>query len=263
MTKAEAGAPARLKTPIVRCIVCCIFSLLSFAAISSLPLTSSLAAECNAPHSHAVEHETENGAAALTYPIDLKKDFIFSASLDLPKIPNNRSWYCVWIMVGEMKGTSEHPSMLQAGLIRWDQSNFQMQPFITTEESGRELKFKPVAGDLSGYHRFAISADPSTLTLRMDGTLLMSAPRAEFFAANSQIYLKIAAEVFAVGDAASGLVNNVTLISGARKPAPPIPGAAFEDRGLKFLCKGNGQWAVTGRFGPKLHFVQYVPSACR
>lgn len=262
MTKAEAGGAARLEAPIVKGIIWCIFSLLSFAAINSLPLTSSFANESKALQSHAVRHESENGAAALTYQVDLRTNFIFGASLDLPKIPNNQSWYCVWIMVGELKSTSQHPSMLQVGLIRWDQTNFQMRPFITTEESGRELKFKSIAGNLSGYHRVAISADPSTLTLRMDDNVLMSAPRAEFFKANSQIYLKIAAEVFAAGDAASGLVNNVTLINDAGKQAPPIPSAAFEDRGLKFLCKGNGQWAATGRFDPKLHLFQYVSSAC-
>lgn len=263
MPKTDASCATCSEASIVKHLTRRIFSILFFGAICTLPPTPSLAVESKALDLRAVRHESENGAAALTYPVDLRKNFIFSASLDLPKIPNNKSWYCVWIMVAETKGTSEHPSMLQAGLIRWNQSKFQMQPFITTEESGRELKFKPIAEELFGYHRFAISADPSTLTLRMDGNVLMSAPRAKFFKANSQIYLKIAAEVFAVGDATSGLVNNVTLISGARKQAPPIPSAAFEDRGLKFLCKGNGQWAVTGRFDPKLHFVQDVASACR
>lgn len=263
MPKMNASRAICSEASIAIRLICRIFSILFFAAACTLLPHPSFAVESKVLNLRAVRHESENGAAALTYPIDLRKNFVFSASLDLPKIQNNKSWYCVWIMVAETKGTSEHPSMLQAGLIRWDQSNFQMQPFITTEESGRELKFKPVAGDLSGYHRFAISADPSRLTLRMDGNVLMSAPRAEFFKANSQIYLKIAAEVFAVGDAASGLINNVTLVRDAGKEELPISNAAFEDRGLKFLCKKNGQWAATGRFDPKLHFVQYVPSACR
>ena len=153
--------------------------------------------------------------------------------------------------------------MLQIGLMRWEQSDFEMQPFITTEKSGRELKFKSIAGNLTGYHRFAIAADHSTLTLRMDGNALISVPRDEFFRGGSRIYLKIAAEVFAVGDAASGLVRNVTLMSGAVKEDPPISNAAFEGRGLKFVCKGNSQWEATGEFDPSLLFLQYVPPACR
>ncbi len=209
-----------------------------------------------------VHHESENGAAALTYPIDLGEDFVFSANLTLPKVRNNRGWYCVWLMVSDLKNTTQHPSMLQVGLMRWDQSNFQAQPFITTEESAHEFKFRAIPRNLSTHHRFSIAADHSTLTLAMDGNALMSAPRVEFFKDDSRIYLKIAAEVFAVGDTASGLVNNVTLGRGAAKKDPPISNAAFEDRGLKFLCKGNGQWEATGEFDPKIGFVQYVPPEC-
>jgi hypothetical protein len=166
-------------------------------------------------------------------------------------------------MVSELKGTSQHPSMLQVGLMRWDQSKFQMQPFITTEQRGKDLVFKPVAGILTGYHRFAIAADSSTIELRMDGKALMSAARTEFFNDGSRIYLKIAAEVFAVGDRASGLVNDVTLENGANKEEPPTSYAAFEDRGLKFLCRGNGQWEAAGRFDAALRFAQYAAPLCR
>ena len=217
-----------------------------------------------APLSRAITHESENGAAALTYWADLrkKKRFVFSANLKLPELANNRSWYCVWLMVSELKGTTQHPAMLQVGLIRWDQSKFQIQPFITTEHADKELVFKPVAGTFSGYHRFAIADDPSTIELRMDGRVLISAPRKDFFK-DEIIYVKIAAEVYAVGDRVSGLVNDVTLATDGGNETPPISHAAFEDRGLKFLCRGNGQWEATGRFDPTApRFVQYVPPPC-
>jgi hypothetical protein len=184
---------------------------------------------------------------------------VFSANLDLPELINNRSWYCVWIMVSELKGTSEHPSMLQVGLILRDQSKFQMQPFVGTEQAGHELTeviFKPVQGNLSGYHRFAIGGDPSRIELRMDGKVLTSAPGTEFFKDDTLIYLKIAAEVYAVGDRVSGLLNNVTLVSEADKEEPAISYAAFDDSGLKFFCRGKGQWEATGRFDPALRFAQ-------
>jgi len=238
-------------------------SLLCCAAICSLSLIPSLACRPQkAQLSRGIRHESLNGIAAVTYRGDLKKTFVFSANLNLPERINNQSWYCVWLMVAELKGTDPHPSMLQVGLMRWDQSKFQMQPFITTEQAGKELAFKPVAAILTGYHRFVIAGDSSTIELRMDSKVLMSAPRAEFFK-DTPIYVDMAAEVFAVGDTVSGLVNDVTLVSGEDKEEPPISHAAFEDRGLKFLCKGNGQWEALGRFDPTApRFVQYVPPPC-
>jgi len=234
--------------------------------ICSMALIPSLA--CRRPEkvqlSRAIPHESLNGIAAVTYHrVDLRKTFVFSANLNLPERINNQSWYCVWLMVAELKSTDSHPSILQVGLMRWDQSKFQMQPFITTEQAGKELMFKPVAGILTGYHRFAIAGDSSTIELRMDSKVLMSAPRAEFFKEDTPIYVDMAAEVFAVGDTVSGLVNDVTLASGEDKEGPPISRAAFEDRGLKFLCRGNGQWEATGQFDPTApRFVQYVPPPC-
>jgi hypothetical protein len=241
-----------------------IISIASCAAICSLPLIPTLACRTEkAELSRAIRHESLNGITAVTYRVDLRKTFVFSGNLNLPERINNQSWYCVWLMVSELKGTDPHPSMLQVGLMRWDQSKFQMQPFITTEQAGKELAFRGVAENLTGYHRSAIAGDPSTIQLRMDSKVLMSAPRAEFFK-DTPIYVDIAAEVFAVGDAVSGLVNDVTLVRGDDKETPPISDAAFEDRGLKFWCSGNGQWEATGRFDPTApRFVQYVPPQCR
>lgn len=237
--------------------------LACFAAVCSLALIPSLACRPEKLHqSPAIRHESLNGIAAVTYRGDLSKTFVFSANLDLPERINNQSWYCVWLMVAELRDASSHPSILQVGLMRWDQSKFQMQPFITTEQAGKELMFKGVAENLTGYHRFAIAGDSSTIELRMDSKVLMSAPRAEFFK-DTPIYVDMAAEVFARGDTVSGLVNDVTLVSGENKETPPISHAAFEDRGLKLLCRGNGQWEATGRFDPTLpRFVQYVPPQC-
>jgi hypothetical protein len=241
-----------------------ILSFLYCAVICFLLLIISLVCRPGQALSQPIPHESENGAAALTYRVDRSKGFVFSANLNLPEHINNRSWYCVWLMVAEPKGTNQHPSMLQVGLMRWDQSKFQMQPFITTEQAGKELEFKPVAETLSGYHRFAVVGDSSTIQLKMDGKALMSAPRSEFLKRDSRLYLKIAAEVFAVGDAASGLIKDVTLINGGEKEDPPITYAAFEDRGLTFSCKGKGQWEATGRFDPTApRSVQYEAPPCR
>jgi hypothetical protein len=242
-----------------------ILSLLCCAVICSLALSFARVSATKAQLSPAIRHESLNGIAAVTYRGDLRKTFVFSANLNLPERINNQSWYSVWLMVAELKGTDPHPSILQVGLMRWDQSKFQMQPFITTEQAGKELMFKPVAGILTGYHRFAIAGDSSTIELRMDSKVLMSAPRAEFFKDDTPIYVDMAAEVFAVGDTISGLVNDVTLVSGGgHRETPPISHAAFEDRGLKFLCSGDGQWEATGRFDPKVpRFVQYLPPQCR
>ena len=239
-----------------------ILSLLCCAVICSLALSFARVSATKAQLSPAIRHESLNGIAAVTYRGDLRKTFVFSANLNLPERINNQSWYSVWLMVAELKGTDPHPSILQVGLMRWDQSKFQMQPFITTEEAGKELMFRGVAQNLTGYHRFAIAGDPSTIELKMDGKVLMSAPRAEFFK-DEILYLKIAAEVYAVGDGVSGLVNDVTLATDGNKAEAPSFYSAFEDRGLKFLCKGNGRWEATGQFDPALRFVQYRAPSCR
>jgi hypothetical protein len=89
------------------------------------------------------------------------------------------------------------------------------------------------------------------VSLSMDGTSLLSEPRARFFQHDSTIYLKIAAEVFAMGDAVS--VENVRLLSGTDQERVPVSRAAFEDRGLRFVCIGNGNWKAIGKFDPSLN----------
>jgi hypothetical protein len=67
----------------------------------------------------------------------------------------------------------------------------------------------------------AIQLTSALVSLSMDGTSLLSEPRARFFQNDSTIYLKIAAEVFAVGDALSGVVENVRLLSGTDQERVP------------------------------------------
>lgn len=235
-----------------QCVMIFSLSLLSFLACKSE----------SARNTDEVPHEAENGAAALTYPVALKQRFVFSATLDLPEVAANRSWYCVWLMICERKGTFEYPAMLQVGLLRWGDGDSQLQPFITTEHSGQDLEFKALPGRLSGQHRFAIVADPLTVDLQMDGRSLFSAARKDFFADGSELYLKIAAEVFAVGDVVSGVVNDISFESVSMRRHPPISHAAFEDRGLRFVCDGSGKWIASGRFDPTRRFVQYDPPDC-
>jgi hypothetical protein len=200
--------------------------------------------------------------AGLAYSADLAKGFALSATLDLPAKAGNRGWYCVWLMVAESRGTLALPAMLQTGLMRWDKSQFQPQPFFTTEHSGQGLEFAPALGIVEGPHRFSIRGDSSRIELMMDDSLLMSAPSAEFFHRNIPIYLKIAAEVWAVGDAVSGTVQGIELESGGVRVRSPISSSAFEDRGVKFSCLGKGRWDAIGRFDPSLRFLQYVPPVC-
>jgi len=210
-----------------------------------------------------IQHEAENGMAGLAYNADLAKGFALSATLNLPAKAGNRGWYCVWLMVAESRGTRDLPAMLQTGLMRWDQSQFRPQPFLTTEHPGQGFDFTPVPGIVEGPHRFSISGDSSRIELMMDDNLLMSAPSAEFFHRGIPIYLKIAAEVWEVGDAASGRVEGIELESGGVRVRSPMFSSAFEDRGLKFSCLEKGRWDAIGRFEPALRFLQYVPPVCR
>jgi hypothetical protein len=225
------------------------------AAVLLLPLGTASCKPGKAPDSGPLRHEAENGLAAVTYGGVLKDGLSFSANLDLPEIPTNQGWYCVWIMVAELPeaGAAPYrpysPAMLQVGLIRWDEHR-RLQPFTATAHHGKRLDFKSIPEYLSGTHRFAIVVDSSTADLMMDSKSLLSAPRSEFFDEHRPTYLKIAAEVYAVGDTASGSVDNISFVRGARREQPPVPRAAFEDRGVKFVCEGNGKWRATGQFDP-------------
>jgi hypothetical protein len=233
-----------------------VIALLSLQAIGDRPLRLST-------RTGELKHEAENGAAALTYRVPLNRSFVFSADLELPKIPANQSWYAVWLMIGELKNTAQYPSMLQVGLVRWDQSGFEVQPFVASEHSGHpELNFTPVRTNLAGVHRFAISSNPTTIDLLMDGRVLMSGRRRDFFADSSPTYLKVAAEVFADGDKVSGRVTNIQIQVDSAGSQAPSAWDAFEDRGLKFECHPKGIWEATGVFDPRSPFSSYLLPRC-
>jgi hypothetical protein len=119
-----------------------------------------------------------------------------------------------------------------------------------------------IPGYLFGPHQFAITATTSTIDLSIDSKSVSSASRGDFFPRDDAVYLKVAAEAYAVGDSISGLVDRIILVNGARVEKPPISDAAFDDRGLNFACKAGGEWVATGRFDPTLNFTQYVPPRC-
>jgi hypothetical protein len=241
--------------------------LLCLSAVLLLLPLGTAGCRAKASESRPLRHEAENGMAAVTYAGRLKDGLSFSANLDLPKIPTNRGWYCVWIMVAELAEARAvpyrpySPAMLQVGLIRWDEHR-RLQPFTATAHHGKGLNFKSIPEYVSGAHGFEIAVDSSTVDLMMDGRSLLSTPRSEFFDEHRPIYLKIAAEVYAVGDFASGSVDEIRLVRGTRREQPPVPWAAFEDRGLRFACEGNGKWRATGQFDPTHRFLQYDPRSC-
>jgi hypothetical protein len=166
-------------------------------------------------------------------------------------------------MVGELKNGKELPSMLQVGLIRWDGSRFKAQPFIGYEHAGHsELNFTPLPISPESPHHFLISMNRTSVELLMDGRVVKSALRSEFFKDSRPIYLKIGAEVFAVDDSVSGRVRDVAIRVGSGDYHAALFWAAFEDRGLKFRCSGQNQWEASGEFTPTLTFKQYVPEPC-
>lgn len=209
-----------------------------------------------------LHHEVENGAAALTYAASLNQKFVFSADLSLPPRPDNLSWYALWLMVGERKSPGDLPAMLRVGLIRWEQSQFQAQAFYATEHGSHQLDLTAVPGTVDDFHKFAITSDSSTIQLKMDDKVLLSAKVADFFDSRTPIYLKIAAEVYADGDRPSGTVRNIHMDSADAQDQVPAAEAAFDDRGLHFACIGLGQWEAEGKFDPSLPVVKFVPPLC-
>jgi hypothetical protein len=233
--------------------------IVAFIVMTGLMGIGSLRDALPAP---GLKHEAGNGAAALTYRAPVGTPFIFAADLDLPRVAANQSWYAVWLMIAELKNTAQ-PSMLQIGLIRWDQSGFEMQPFVASEHSSHpELNFTPLPIRLSGVHRFAISSNSMRIDLRMDGRVIKSSPRRDFFTDSTPTYLKVAAEVFADGDKASARLSNIQVQVDSAEARSPTVWEAYEDRGLKFQCHSQNTWEAIGRFDPALPFTRYFPRPC-
>lgn len=93
----------------------------------------------------------------------------------------------------------------------------------------------------------------------MDGRTLLSASRSDFFPDQREpIYLKLAAEVFAVGDEVTGVARNITLETGA-KTVTPMPYAGIKDGGLKFRCDEDQSWTAAGVFDLDLARESYRP----
>ena len=206
----------------------------------------------------------ENGQAGLAFDVPWRHDFTLSAKLTLPAVPGNKRWYCIWIMVAEMKDETELPAMIQGGLMRWEKNNFKLQPFVDLEHSGKEdepdemLPFIPEMPPQE--HELAISRKGSRVQILMDGRSIFEDAWHSYFRDDEKIYAKIAAEVSGHGDQIAGTVRHVELKTPGRTDAPYAPFQAAEDRGLRFACS-DYEYIAVGRFDPKLPF-RWVDFSC-
>ena len=190
--------------------------------------------------------------AALTFGVDQGRDFRFGAKFTFPKVSTNRRTYCIFMMVSESKDTFELPAMIQTGLSREHPNKFQLQPYVALEHSGGKIKAQlltPIP-DKPENHYFGIWRRGDEVQVQFDGKKIFGGSWSSYFGKVKKIYLKIASEVFVDGDAVSGTVRDVELITPECRIAPYTPFCASEDRGVTFACKDN-VYTATGKFNAK------------
>jgi hypothetical protein len=145
--------------------------------------------------------------AALLFRVNKKSDFSFRANLTLPRVPNNKGQYSIWILVGELKGSFARPALIQTGLLWWKPNKYVLQPFVGVEQSGRDMQtlLSPPLEDSTKEHQFRITRSRNEVTAYMDSKRLFAGPWYSYFrdGDDEHIYLRIASEVLAGGDTVS------------------------------------------------------------
>jgi hypothetical protein len=219
-----------------------------FRNLLYLGLAAFLLLSLSATSAPEIESEAQ---AALLFRLDQRSDFSFSARLTLPSVPTNKGQYCIWIMVGEYKKTSERPAMIQSGLLWWKPLfNFVQQAFVGAEHSGGTMQTLlplPPLKESSNEHEFRIARMRNEITVEMDSHRIFAAPWYSYFNNTQNIYLRIAAETLTGGDAVSGSVREIELTAPEKQISPYAPAFADEDRGVVFTCKDDA-FVATGTF---------------
>lgn len=93
-----------------------------------------------------------------------------SATLTLPNVASNKSWYANWIMlVGESRAVG-HQMFVQIGMIRRPSADPRLHLFIAWHEAGAaNLEYRQYGHLADGVHRFSITQNADRFSLLADG----------------------------------------------------------------------------------------------
>lgn len=177
---------------------------------------------------------------------------VASATLTLPIVPSNKSWYANWIMLaGESPGTG-HQLFAQVGMIRRPKADPRLHLFVAWQGTDPSLiEYRQYGHLAEGIHRFSIAQNGESIALFADDREvarlrlppLARAPRA---------YFEIGPEVEAEGDALAGsIVHAAWRTSAGWDAASDRWLCRYENHGV-FLRYEHGYWKAHGRFNRAL-----------
>lgn len=157
------------------------------------------------------------------------------ATLLLPNVPTNSSWYSNWIMIVDRPTPNSHASFIQIGLIRNVQRH-GLQAFVSYQgRDDLQISYKTVASNVSeGAHTFRIRQVERNVVFSMDGRIVNYLT----FAVRRNAYLQAGPEVFAEGDRASGVLSAIETEQRLVLPTSPSI-CRYENHGISLMPSGD------------------------
>lgn len=170
-----------------------------------------------------------------------------SATLTLPAVRSNKSWYCNWIMLVGSAPSVSHQIFVQIGLIRLSDTDPLLRVFVASQGDAQSVTYEQFGTTTEGVHRFVIAQDGDTFALLMDGkpVKLLNMP---ILAEAPHAYVEIGPEVYGEGDTLSGSVLYAAIGDGADWTALRSAKACrYENHGT-VLLRGDDRWSASGKF---------------
>ena len=192
-----------------------------------------------------------NGIAILYAKGPFAHRYEANATLALPRVPSQRSWYSVWMMLVAGRGVAPL-GFLQGGLIRWAGDGYALSAFVAFRQPGGKLVFRDLGKLRAGAHRVRLLGSGNTVRFQVDGKTFFTFARNRYMPKGSQTYLQVGAEVKAPFDRAVGTVWHLRLRrDGELRARRWNPACIRYDRGLHFVRVGE-RFVADGYFNAAL-----------
>ncbi len=192
-----------------------------------------------------------NGIAILYAKGPFAFHYDAAATMALPRVRSQRSWYSVWLMLVADRGV-EPLGFLQGGLIRWAGDGYALSAFVAFRKPGGELVFRDLGKIQTGPHRLRLLGIGNDVRFQVDGRTLYTFKRERYMPRGSKTYLQVGAEVKALFDRAVGTVWNLRVRRDGESHAQPWEPACIRyDRGLHFVRVGD-RFVADGYFKARL-----------
>ena len=175
-----------------------------------------------------------------------------SATLTLPNVPSNRSWYANWIMLAGESPAIDHQLFVQVGMIRRAKDDPRLHVFVAWRGAGAAgIEYRQYGHLTEGAHRFSIAQNAESFALFADDREIARV-RLTPLAQAARTYFEIGPEVEAEGDILSGKV-----LAAAWRTSAGWDGAGdqqlcrYQNHGLSLRYE-HGAWNAHGRFSRAL-----------